>query len=167
MHLAKLAQRVPYDACVPAAPGDRAPTFVLPDIATGEDVTNPWTDGPVVLAFFKVSCPVCQMAAPKVQALADGGLRVVAIGEDPAAALATYAERYGQGVPTVSEPRPYRVSDAYGLVSVPTLVLVGEDGIVQEKVVAWDRAKWNALATAAGGPPVSKEGDGLPSFRPG
>ena len=150
-----------------AAPGDRAPTFILPDVATGEDVTNPWTEGPVVLAFFKVSCPVCRMAAPKVQALADGGLRVIAIGEDAPAALASYAERYGQRVRTVSEPRPYRVSDAYGLTSVPTLVLVGGDGVVRDKVVAWDRIRWNALSTAAGGPPVSKEGDGLPSFRPG
>jgi peroxiredoxin len=152
---------------VPAAPGDRAPTFILPDIASGEDVTNPWTGGPVVLAFFKVTCPVCQMAAPKVQALADGGLHVVGIGEDPPAALAAYADRYGQAVQTLSEPRPYRVSDAYGLTTVPTLVLVGADGVVQDTVVGWDRAKWNALATVAGGPPVSKEGDGLPSFRPG
>lgn len=152
---------------MPAGPGDRAPTFILPDITTGEDVSNPWSEGTAVLAFFKVSCPVCQMAAPKVQALADGGLRVTAIGEDPPPALTTFAERYGQHVPTVSEPRPYRVSDAYGITTVPTLVLVDGDGVVRDKVVGWDRAKWNALATAAGGPPVSKEGDGLPSFRPG
>ena len=152
---------------MPAQPGDLAPTFILPDIATDEDVTNPWSDGQVVLAFFKVSCPVCQLAAPKVQALADGGVRVTAIGEDPAPALVKYAERYGQRVPTVSEPRPYRVSDAYGIHTVPTLVLVGEDGVVRDKVVGWDRQKWNALAAAAGAPPVSKEGDGLPSFRPG
>src|SRR5205085_8108931 len=87
---------IAYDPSVPAKPGDPAPTFILPDVATDEDVTNPWTEGQVVLAFFKVSCPVCQLAAPKVQALADGGVRVTAIGEDPAPAIVKYAERYGQ-----------------------------------------------------------------------
>jgi peroxiredoxin len=152
---------------VPAAPGDRAPTFILPDIVTGENVTNPWTEGEVVLAFFKVTCPVCQMAAPKVQALADAGVRVTAIGEDPQPALAGYAERFGQRVPTVSEPKPYRVSDAYGITVVPTLVLVGDDGTVRDKVVSWDRDRWNALAAAAGAAPISQPGDGLPPFRPG
>ena len=51
-------------------PGDRAPSFNLPDIDTGDPVSDPWrdTDAPTVLAFFKVTCPVCQMAAPMVQA---------------------------------------------------------------------------------------------------
>ena len=44
-------------------------------------MVDPWRAGPVVLAFFKTTCPVCQMAAPKVQALADAGIRVVAVGE--------------------------------------------------------------------------------------
>jgi peroxiredoxin len=148
-------------------PGDRAPSFQLPDASTGGDVTDPWRDGPTVLAFFKVSCPVCQMAAPKVQAFADAGVRVTAIGEDPPRALAAYADRYGQRVPTVSEPPPYQVSAAYGITAVPTIFLVGQDGVVQETVGGWDRQRWNALAAAAGAPAVSTEGDGLPSFRPG
>lgn len=152
---------------MPPAVGDRAPSFYLDDIANGEQVHDPWTDGPVVLAFFKATCPVCQITAPKVQALADAGVRVTAIGEDPPAALASYATRYGQRVPTVSEPPPYRVSGAYGLVAVPTLFLVGRDGTVQARVGGWDREGWNALAAAAGAPPVSADGDGLPSYRPG
>ena len=62
--------------------GDRAPSLQLPDAATGESVTDPWREGPVVLAFFKTTCPVCQMATPKVQALAEAGVHVVAVGED-------------------------------------------------------------------------------------
>ncbi len=148
-------------------PGDQAPSFHLPDIDTGGPVDDPWREGPVVLAFFKASCPVCQMAAPKVAALAEGGARVVAVGEDPRPTLVAYRDRYGQRVPTVSEPPPYRVSSAYGLVTVPTLFLVGGDGRVLDAVGGWDRERWNRVATAAGGVPVSTEGDGLPVFRPG
>jgi len=154
---------------VPKQPGEPAPTFRLDDIVTGELVTNPWQDGdgPVALAFFKVSCPVCQMAAPKVQALADAGVPVTAIGEDPAPKLAAFAARYGQRVTTVSEPPPYRVSDAYGVRTVPTVFLVGPDGRILETAQGWDREGWNAIAVAGGGAPISTAGDGLPTFRPG
>ena len=148
-------------------PGDQAPSFHLPDIRTGEAVDDPWREGPVVLAFFKSSCPVCQMTAPVVRAIADGGARVVAVGEDPRPTLVTFRDRFDQKVPTVSEPAPYLVSSAYGLVTVPTVFLVGGDGLVLDAVGGWDREGWNRLATAAGGAPVSAVGDGLPGFRPG
>ena len=149
------------------AAGDRAPSLVLPDAATGESVTDPWREGPVVLAFFKTTCPVCQMAAPKVQALAEAGVRVVAVGEDAPPEIQSYAERYGQKVTTLSETAPYPASDAFGIDTVPTLFRVDEDGTVRDAVVSWDRDRWNRLAEAAGGAAVSDEGDGLPPFRPG
>jgi peroxiredoxin len=148
-------------------PGAGAPSIELPDAATGEPVTDPWREGPVVLAFFKTTCPVCQMAAPKVQALADSGVRVVAVGEDPPPAIQSYADQYGQRVRTLSEPAPYPASDSFGIDTVPTLFLVDEDGTVRDAVVSWDRDGWNGLAEAAGGTAVSDEGDGLPPFRPG
>jgi len=120
-----------------------------------------------VLAFFKTTCPVCQMAAPKVQALADAGIRVVAVGEDPPPAIRSYADRYGQKVTTLTEPAPYPASDAFGIDTVPTLFRVDEDGTVRDTVVSWDRAEWKRFAEAAGGTAVSDEGDGLPPFRPG
>ncbi len=150
------------------APEDRAPTFLLADIDSGDRISNPWEDdGPTLVAFFKSTCPVCQMVAPKVEAMARAGARVVAIGEDPAPTLAAYRERHGQDVPTLTEPAPYRVSGAYGLATVPTIFLVDGDGVVRDAVAGWDRDGWNRLAVAAGGAPVSAAGDGLPPFRPG
>jgi thiol-disulfide isomerase/thioredoxin len=147
--------------------GASAPSIDLPDAVTGEPVTDPWREGPVVIAFFKTTCPVCQMAAPKVQALADGGVRVVAVGEDPPPAIQAYVDQYGQKVTTLSEAAPYPASDAFGIDTVPTLFLVDEDGTVRDAVVSWDRDGWNRFAGEAGGTPVSEEGDGLPPFRPG
>jgi len=149
------------------AAGAAAPSFTLPDAVTGEAVTDPWLAGRTVVVFFKVTCPVCKMVAPPLTALAEGGARVVAVGEDPPAALARYAREEGQRVPTVSEAAPYPVSEAFGITSVPTLFLVEPDGIVAEAVGGWDRARWNAVAAACGAPAISDEGDGLPVFRPG
>ena len=142
-------------------PGDSAPSFSL------DGVADPWSDGPAVLVFFKVTCPVCQLAAPKVQALADGGATVVAIGEDPPEKLEQYAGKYGQRVPTLSEPAPYAVSAAYGLEAVPTVFLVSSEGMIADAVAGWDRDGWNRVAAAAGAGPVSDTGDGLPALRPG
>ncbi len=148
-------------------PGDVAPSLSLPDIDGCTTVDDPWRDAAAVLAFFKTTCPVCQMTAPAVTAMADSGARVVAVGQDSRPALVAYRDRFDQRVATVSETPPYPVSSAYGLAAVPTLFLVGPDGVVADVVGGWDREAWNRVATAAGGAPVSAEGDGLPPFRPG
>lgn len=147
--------------------GASAPSFTLPDAATGDPVTDPWRTGRTVLVFFKVTCPVCQMVGPAVTALAAGDARVVAVGQDPPAALVRYATEQGQQVSTLSEAAPYPVSSAFGLESVPSVFLVEPDGTVAHALAGWDRDGWNAVATAVGVPPVSAEGDGLPIFRPG
>ena len=147
--------------------GARAPSFTLPDAFSGVPVSDPWADGTVVLAFLKVTCPVCQLVAPKLTALAEGGARVLAVGQDPPAALVRYAAEHGQQVPTVSEAAPYRVSSAYGIFSVPSLYVVDPGGVVADAVAGWDRDRWNAVAAAVGAPAVSTDGDGFPVFRPG
>jgi peroxiredoxin len=148
--------------------GDLAPSFSLPNPDGDGTVTDPWTEGPTVVTFFKVSCPVCRMVAPMLTALAEGGVRVFAIGQDPPEALAEFAEHEGQRAPMLTESAPYAVSQAYGLEAVPAIFLVGPDGAILDSVGSWDRDRWNALAAAAGFEgPLSTPDDGLRPFRPG
>lgn len=148
----------------PLGVGEPAPP--IPGVAFG--------DGPVGLFFFKVTCPTCQLAAPKMSAFerAYPG-RVVGIGQDPQDVLDEFGEVHGMGVRSLEDRPPYDVSNAYGIVSVPTLLVVGENGRVIESVGAWDREGFNRaserVAAALGADPVaiSIEGDGLPSFKPG
>lgn len=150
------------------SPGSPAPSFALPEVGSGGVVADPWRHGPTVVAFFKVTCPVCQMAAPMVQAMADAGARVTAIGQDPPEKLSAFMRRYDQRVATLSEAPPYEVADAWGVSSVPSIFLVGDDGVVVDASGAWSREAWNRIAAAAGASaPISSEGDGLPPYRPG
>lgn len=149
------------------APGDKAPSFALPDATTGNLVCDPWTDGPTVVAFFKTTCPVCQMVGPKLTALVEAGAAVIGVGQDPPARLQAYASNYGQHIPTVSESPPYELSTAFGIAVVPTLFRVGVAGVIEDAVVSWDRDRWNRLAESLGIPAISDESDGLPLFRPG
>ncbi len=147
--------------------GDKAPSFSLADAATGEIVDDPWRAGRAVVAFFKTTCPVCQMVAPKLTLLAKADAPVIAIGQDAPATIQSYTARHGQHLPTLSEPAPYEVSTAFGISTVPTLFLVEPDGIISDVVESWDRDRWNRLAQSLGVAPVSDESDGLPVFRPG
>jgi thiol-disulfide isomerase/thioredoxin len=129
--------------------------------------------GPTALVFYKVTCPVCQMAAPKVAALEDAYPgHVLGLGQDPEEALAAFDAEHGFGAPSIADLAPYEASDAYGIEAVPTLILVA-DGAVHDVVQSWDREGYNRvageLAELTGLPRVepSDARDGLPAFRPG
>lgn len=148
----------------PLAIGDRAPA--VPGVTMG--------DGPVALFFYKVTCPTCQLAAPTMAAferLTPG--RVIGVGQDPLPELRRFAETYAIGIASVEDASPYAVSDAYDIVSVPTLYLIEDDGTIADVVWAWDRDGFNrvaaALARSRGFEPVavSSPDDGLPTFQPG
>lgn len=131
-------------------------------------------DGPFALVFYKVTCPVCQMAAPKVERFESAYPgRLVAIGQDPAEELEAFGREFAMDVPTRADLPPYEVSNAYRIEVVPTLVLVGKDAVVLESVGAWDREGYNRvsarLAELIGAETVaiSTPDDGLPSFKPG
>ena len=144
--------------------GDEAPA--IPGLA--------FEDGPTALVFYKVTCPVCQMAAPKVAALEDAYPgHVLGLGQDPEQDLAAFDAEHGFGAPSIADLAPYEASNAYGIEAVPTLILVGPDGVVRDVVQSWDREGYNRvageLAELTGFPPAeaSDARDGLPAFRPG
>lgn len=129
---------------------------------------------PVALFFYKVTCPVCVMAAPKAAAFerAYPG-RVVGIGQDPHEDLEAFSREYGMAIRSVVDAEPYDASNAYGIEVVPTLVLVGDGGVVDYVVQAWDRDGYNRISlrlaelTGREYAVVSDASDGLPPFRPG
>lgn len=139
------------------------------------DVTgDPVPAGPKALVFFKVTCGVTQMATPAIERLhrAYPG-RVLGVGQDPPADLDAFGREFNLTLPLVSDLDPYPASDAYGIASAPTAVLVDEDGCVADVAESWDRAAWNRLSAALGRllgvepAAVSETGDGLPEFKPG
>jgi hypothetical protein len=130
--------------------------------------------GPHALVFYKVTCSVTQMAGPPISRLGEAYPGAVAgVGQDPPDALAAFAATYQWRFPQVPDVVPYAASDAYGIVSAPTVVVVDDDGRVADVVESWDRDGVNrASSTLAGllhAAPVivSEPADGLPEFKPG
>ncbi len=144
--------------------------------------------GPVLLAFFKDTCPVCALAFPMVGELArryGDALPVVAVAQDPPERAEPWLAGYGLAGSYLDDSEGYPLSDAFGVRTVPTLFLLdgAPDGAtvgstvgstVEAVAEGWDRERYNALDAALAGRtgrpspgPVSSPEDGLPVFKPG
>jgi hypothetical protein len=130
--------------------------------------------GPHALVFYKATCSTTQLAGPPLSKLGDAYPGVVAgVGQDAPEDLAAFAATYGWRFPQVPDLAPYPASDAYGIVSAPTVVVVDGDGRVADVVESWDREGFNrassTLADLLHADPaiLSEPDDGLPAFKPG
>ncbi len=130
--------------------------------------------GPHALVFYKVTCSTTQLAGPPISRLGEAYPGAIAgVGQDPPEALTAFADTHAWRFPQVPDLAPYVASDAYDIVSAPTVVVVDGDGRVADVVESWDREGVNrASSTLAGllhAEPaiVSEPTDGLPEFKPG
>ena len=116
--------------------GMHAPGFELQDIAGGKKLLGQMLEnGPVLLALFKVSCPVCQLTLPFLERMsANNALQIVAVSQDDVKGTKAFNDRFGITLPTLlDEAREgYPVSNAYGISSVPTLFLIETDGTISQ-----------------------------------
>ena len=133
--------------------------------------------GPVVAAFFKITCPVCQFTFPFLERLhkAYGGERVnlVGISQDDARDTREFCEEYDITFPTVVDEDGYPVSNQYGLTNVPTVLLINPDGKVAVSSMGFSKADLEeinaALARAAGRAPAPlfRPDEVVPDYKPG
>ena len=162
---------------MPLAPGSPAPAFELPSSdGTSRSLTDLAAGGTALLAFFKTGCPTCQLAFPvyaELERRYGDAVPVVAVTQDSLDRTVPWLKEKGFAGPVLEdESGGYAVSEAYGVATVPTLVLV-EDAKVAATSEAWDRDQVNAWAgqlaerTGRDASPVSVDGDGRPAFKPG
>lgn len=142
-------------------PGDSAPVFTLPDVQ-GTPVTPA---GRRLLVFFKISCPVCQLAQPFLNRLAARGLPVVLISQDDAELTPYFLRQFDVQAPTLidDEAAGYPVSNAFGIDIVPSLFLINDHDVVEAATSGFVKADFAAL----GGPDLFTANDAVPEWRPG
>lgn len=159
---------------VPALqPGTHAPDFRLLD-ADGDEfhLGGELENGPVVLTFFKASCPTCQYGLPFLDRLAAAleGTCAQAVSvcqESPGDAERFNLEfDYGTRVVFDTEESGFPVSNDYGLTNVPTVFLI-EGGEVTHTSVSWSRSDVEDIAGKLGVEPPFRPGESVLPFRPG
>jgi peroxiredoxin len=153
-----------------------APDFELPALDGGrEKLQDHLAAGPVLLVFFKTTCPTCQLTLPYLERLEQGrpadAPHVIAISQDDAATTREFRKRYGLSLATLLDPfsgvsTPYAVSNAYGLTHVPSLFLIAPDRRIVSAVAGFDRAELEKLA-AGFGMRLFNPSDRVPVYQPG
>ena len=150
--------------------GARAPEFRLPLLDGGEvSLQELCAGGPVLLAFFKVTCPVCQMTFPFLERIhAAGTLPIHGVSQNDRVDTREFNNEFRVTFPTLldSEDRGFPVSNAYGIASVPTLFLVESDGTASLVSEGWNKKDIAALGGRAG-ITVFQPGDSVPDYKPG
>ena len=152
------------------SPGDRAPGFRLVRLEGGEASLGELTaNGAVLLAFYKVTCPVCQLTLPFLERIhAAGKMAIYAISQNDPADTREFNAEYGITMPTLldTEESRYPASNAYGISHVPTMFLVGVDGKISRVIEGWNKQEIEALGTAAG-VAVILPADDVPAWKSG
>jgi len=133
------------------AAGQIAPEFTLKSLDGKEYALGKLLEkGPVVVAFFKISCPVCQFTFPYLQRLAErysgDTATVIGVSQDDARGTKEFNREYGVTFPALLDEPGYPVSNAYGLSMVPTIFLIEPDGKVKISCMGFDKGDLEQIA---------------------
>jgi peroxiredoxin len=134
-------------------PGNKAPSFSLKGL-DGKDYSLDLLlkKGPVVAAFFKVSCPVCQFTFPFLERIqkryAGDNVTILGISQDDAKATQKFASEFSPTLPIALDAKGYLTSNAYGLTSVPTIFLIDTDRSVKVTCMGFEKRGLEDIAAA-------------------
>ncbi len=145
--------------------GTKAPPFTLPATdGKSFSLQDALVRGPVALAFFKVSCPVCQYAFPLYERLfkayGNRGVTLVGVSQNTKKDTESFKQRHGVTFPVLlDDTKTYPVSNAYGLTNVPTLFWIEQNSTIKISSVGWGRKDFEAI-----GQKMAAAGEVLPAM---
>jgi peroxiredoxin len=150
--------------------GAQAPSFELRSLE-GEQrsLKDILAKGPALLAFYKISCPVCQLTFPYLERMARGSsLQIIGISQDDDSSTTGFNKRFGVTFPTLLDPskESYPASNAYGISSVPSLFMVNTDGRIAQAFSGFSKREMEAVGERAGVKPFLPE-DNVPEWKAG
>jgi peroxiredoxin len=150
--------------------GTKAPDFELKAMDGRRFVLrDELARGPVMLAFFKASCPTCQYEFPFLERLEKAyghkSVQIVGVSQNDPKQTAAFTKEFGVTFPVLlDDSERYPVSNAYGLTNVPTVFWIGQDAEIEVSSVGWVRADFEEI-----GRKMAEAGKTVPAvvFKPG
>jgi peroxiredoxin len=131
--------------------GNRAPSFSVKGLdGKSYSLSSLLQKGPVVAAFFKVSCPVCQFTFPFLERLfksyGGGDVTFLGISQDDTKATKKFIDTFGVTFPVALDEEGYPASNAYGLSMVPTIFLIDADGTTRVSSMGFVKKDLESIA---------------------
>ena len=152
------------------ATGEQAPSFELTKLDGGKaSLADILKSGPALIAFFKIGCPVCQLTALYLERLSAGGrIQVVGVSQDDRESTQGFNKRFGVTFSTLldQDAEGYPASNAYGISSVPSLVLVQPDGRISKSFSGFSKRDLEDLGDRAGIAPFRPD-EKVPDWKAG
>ena len=150
--------------------GTKAPGFELNTTQGARfELRDALSKGPLVLAFFKISCPTCQYAFPFLERLhrtyGRKHVTLAGISQNDAKDTVAFMQQFGVTFPVLlDELNTYPVSNAYGLTNVPTVFFIAPDGNIEVSSVGWVKKDFETISAK-----MAEAGDTAPVmiFKPG
>ena len=153
--------------------GKHAPDFTLPDMAGARrSLEQCLKQGPVLVAFFKISCPTCQYTFPFLERLHKQlpAAKVVGISQDARHKTEGFNGEYGISFAVLldSEDDNYPVSNAYAITHVPSLFLIEPDGTIGFSSTGFVKADLEEIGQRLGSTaPLFHRDEKIEAFRAG
>jgi peroxiredoxin len=174
-----LARRIGLEAPLTnVQSGNPAPKFSLKALDGKEySLDSLLARGAVLVAFFKISCPVCQFTFPFLQRIADRfagkNVSVIGVSQDDARNTTTFNQEFGIKFPVLLDAKGYPASNAYALTNVPTIFLIGTDGKVHVTCMGFDKAALQKIVDELAqqqniaASPLFLAKESVPAYKPG
>jgi peroxiredoxin len=150
--------------------GAAAPDFTLSLLSGGEASLSQIISGNgALLAFFKISCPVCQLTLPYLERIhSAGALPVYAVSQNDADDTRGFAQRFHLSLPILLDPeKTFPASNAFGISSVPTMFLVEPSGSIARVFEGWRKQEIAWLGSHAQAGAVFTPQDSVPEWKAG
>lgn len=160
--------------------GVSAPEIKLPLLDGREfSLNQARRHGAVLAAFFKVNCPVCQLAFPYLERMyraykENAKFTLVGVSQNDAGDTTAFKQKFGVTFPVLLDDiRKYPASNAYGLTNVPSIFLISAEAEVQFSTVGWSKQDFEQLnrrlAEINGVSPgrLFIPGEQVPDYKPG
>jgi hypothetical protein len=149
------------------------PRLSLPDLGGAErPFVTAWSARPALFVIGHRDCVTTRLALPFVDRIhrrrpADAS--VLAVLQDDAESARALRDDLGLDLPVLLEADPYPVAAELQLRSVPTVLLVGKDGLIVRASEGFRRDDLEVMARAIGvaGPLFTDADAGVPARRPG
>ena len=158
--------------------GKTAPEFLIHGMdGKTHSLSSLLERGLAVVAFFKVSCPVCQFTFPFLQRMYErftgDWVSFVGISQDDAASTKKFCADFGITFPMLIDDKGYPASNAYRLVTVPTIFMIDGSGMTKVSSMGFVKADLEAIArdlAAArnlAATPLFRPDEKIPANKPG
>lgn len=155
--------------------GTKAPSFSLKSLdGSSHSLHDTCKQHDVLVGFFKVSCPVCQLEFPYLERLHRSypTVPIWGISQDDADATRAFGKMFGLTFPLLLDEN-LETTVSYSLTNVPSLFLVGPDLTIKKSIIGFDKLELENinvdLARQINQPPrpLFTAADEVPELKPG